>query len=641
MARRALLMAYVDTRLPRPTISISASLVLYKIDLEMVEGAVLALQQAGRHAKAHNDLQLSLTLVDNSDDDGAFSQIAKWFESIRVKLQDWEINLLRSSGNVGYGRGNNLVIDNAQSDYHIVIKPDLFVREDALLEALHYMEAHLDVGLLSPSVVGEDGARQYLCRRNPTLLVMYLCSFAPQWVRSGFRFVLDEFEMRDCDYSREIHPVEYPTGCFMFFRTPPLKAIGGFDPKIFLHYEDADIGRRMLTIARVNYVPSVVVVHNWSRNTHKSIRSMLATVRSGWYYWRKWGGIFSSGTAKEPFLEARVSRGDLQREGAIGQGQKVLVTGAGGFVGQAVCSELPLLGFHVLGTVRKFDPASRIDATHYLEMGNIGEKTDWLAVLADVDCVVHLAARVHVMHDTCADPLAEYRRINVALTMNLARQAVAAGVRRFVFMSSIKVNGERTPIGQPFTPEDIPQPEDLYGISKLEAEQALLKLAEETGFEVVIIRPPLVYGPGVKANFQTMMHWIAKGVPLPFGGLDNRRSLLALDNLVSFIAVCLHHPAAAGQVFLVSDGDDMTVSELLHRMAESMGKRTVLVPIPRPMLKIAAYLMRRQEYGIRLSSPLQLDTNKNLSLLGWSPPIPVSTALRKVAIDFLRVFVKE
>ena len=595
----------------------------------------MALQEAGHFAKKYYPLQLILTLVDNSDDDGVFSEISKWFEDTRAKLPDWEIKLLKSAGNVGYGRGNNLVIENAQSDYHIVINPDLFVREDALLKAVRYMEANPDVGLLSPSVVGEDGERQYLCKRNPTLLVMFLRSFAPRWISSWLRFILDEFEMRNCDYRREIHPLEYPSGCFMFFRTTPLKTIGGFDPKIFLHYEDADIGRRMLTIARVVYVPSVAVVHKWSRDTHKTLSAKLATVRSGWYYWRKWGGTLSNSPAKEPVLEVQVSQGNLHRDSAIGQGRKVLVTGAGGFVGRAVCAELPLFGFHVLGAVRKLDPASRIDASQYTQLGSIDENTDWSATLTGVDCVVHLAARVHVMQDDCADPLAEYRRANVALTMNLARQAAASGVRRFVFISSIKVNGESTPIGQPFTPEDIPRPEDFYGISKLEAEQALLKLAKESGLEVVIIRPPLVYGPGVKANFQTMMRWISKEVPLPLGALVNPRSLVALDNLVSLIVTCLRHPAAANQIFLVSDGNDLTVTELIRHVAKASNQTTTLLPIPIFFIKTISRLIGHEDISRRLCDALQVDITKSRVLIEWNPAVSADTAITKTAEYFM------
>lgn len=616
-----------------PTINISASLVVYKPDLQTIERTLLALQEAGRFAKAQHPLKLSLILVDNSDDEEVFGRLARWLDGVKPALPDWEFSLLRSPGNVGYGRGNNLVIDNACSDYHLVINPDLFVRVNALCEAVRYMESHRDVGLLTPAVFSENGERQYLCKRNPTLLIMFLRSFAPEWLRSALRSVIEEFEMRDCDYSREIHPVEYPTGCFMFFRTRQLQEIGGFDPKIFLHYEDADIGRRMLAIARVNYVPSVAVVHKWARDTHKSFRSMMITVRSGWYYWLKWGGIFGNAPAKEPAPPQ--SAIELPRlNAAVGAGRHVLVTGANGFIGRAVCAELPQFGFSILGAIRRLDMAKPSESVRYCEMRDMDEHTNWADALAGIDSVVHLAARVHVMRETSSDPLAEYRRVNVGMTMNLARQAAAAGVRRFVFVSSIKVNGENTPVGQPFTADDPPHPHDPYGVSKLEAEQALLGLARETGMEVVIIRPPLVYGPGVKANFFTMMWWLDKGVPLPFGALNNRRSLVALDNLTSFILTCLHHPRAANQIFLVSDDDDVTFTELLRRIAESMGKRIVLVPIPRFLLKIIAYITFNQQYAYRLLSSLQIDINKNRVLLGWSPPVRASTALRKVALEF-------
>lgn len=616
-----------------PMIDISASLVVYKPDLQTVERTLLALQEAGRFAMAQHPLKLRLTLVDNSDDKQTFSRMASWLDGLRPMLPDWELSLLRSPGNVGYGRGNNLAIDNTFSDYHLVINPDLFVRENALCEAVRYMEAHRDVGLLTPAVFSENGERQYLCKRNPTLLIMFLRSFAPEWLRTALRSVIDEFEMRDCDYSREIHPVEYPTGCFMFFRTRLLKEIGGFDPEIFLHYEDADIGRRMLAIARVNYVPSVAVVHKWARDTHKSFRSMMITVRSGWYYWRKWGGIFGNAPAKEP--EPPQSVTELPSlDAAIGAGRRVLVTGANGFIGRAVCAELPHFGFSILGAIRRLDMARPLESVRYCEMRDMDEHTDWADTLAGIDSVVHLAARVHVMHETSSDPLAEYRRVNVGMTMNLARQAAAAGVRRFVFVSSIKVNGENTPVGQPFTADDPPHPHDPYGVSKLEAEQALLELARETGMEVVIIRPPLVYGPGVKANFFTMMWWLDKGVPLPFGALNNRRSLVAIDNLVNFIATCLHHPAAANQIFLVSDEDDMTVTELLRTMAESMGKRTLLLPTPRPVLKMISYVFLNSQYAYRLLCSLQIDITKNRILLGWSPPVRASAVLHKVALGF-------
>jgi GT2 family glycosyltransferase len=230
--------------------------------------------------------------VDNSDDIELHCNISNWLESNRAAVSDWDIHLVRSSGNVGYGQANNIVIANACSDYHIVINPDLFVSVDALLEALRFMQDQPDVGLLTPAVFGEDGERHYLCKRNPTFLVMFLRSFSPKWLQSRFSYVVAAFEMRDCDYEKSIQPVEYPTGCFMFFRTLQLQEIGGFDPDFFLHYEDADIGRRILRVARVVYVPSVRVVHRWARDTHRSLFTMFITAKSGLLYLRKWGGIW-------------------------------------------------------------------------------------------------------------------------------------------------------------------------------------------------------------------------------------------------------------------------------------------------------------------------------------------------------------
>lgn len=617
-------------------LGISASLVLYKPDLPTVKRTLLALQEAGRLAGQHYALQLSLTLVDNSDDPVLHAQLAEWLDGVRPVVPDWALHLLNSAGNVGYGRGNNLVIEGVRSDYHLVVNPDLFVDADALLEAIRFMEDHRDVGLLSPAVYGEDGERHYLCKRNPTLLVMFLRSFSPLWLRSRLGFVIDEFEMRDCDYEKPIHPLEYPTGCFMFFRNAPLQAIGGFDSDFFLHYEDADIGRRMLKTARVVYVPAVRVVHQWARDTHRSFRSKLITVRSGWLYWRKWGGIFRS----EPAAElAPPALGTGQAPGvdhAIGSGKRVLVTGAGGFIGQAVCADLPSRGYGVLGVVRKNNNAALPATARHLALGDMDEQTDWTTALAGVDSVVHLAARVHLMRETALDPLAEFRRINVALTLNLARQAVMAGVKRFVFVSSVKVNGEATPVGQPFEADDVPLPMDSYGVSKLEAEQALMQLAEQSGMEVVIIRPVLVYGPGVKANFHTMMRWVVLGVPLPLGALGNQRSLVAIDNLVDLIAICLHHPAAANQTFLVSDGEDLTVTALLQRTAAAFGRPARLLPMPMFVLRMAGRVLGREAVVRRLCETLQVDITKTRRLLGWQPPFSVDGALKKTVRQLLK-----
>lgn len=606
---------------------VSASLVLFRPDLATLERTLLALQEAGRLAKQHYPLQLGLSLVDNSDDQATYDKVADWLENFRAMAPDWTLRLVRSPGNIGYGRGNNLVIADARSDYHLVVNPDLFVDANALVEAVRFMEEHRDVGLLTPAVFGEDGERHYLCKRHPTLLVMFLRSFSPLWLQKRLDFVIHAFEMRDCDYEKPIHPVEYPTGCFMFFRTAPLQKIGGFDKDFFLHYEDADIGRRLLQVARIVYVPSVRVVHQWARDTHRSLGAKLGTVRSGWLYWLKWGGIFRS----KPAAELKTPIAATAPPESAPAGQRVLVTGANGFIGRALCAVLSSQGHSVRGAVRKNNADGQTAVSDHWVMGEIDEHTQWAPALSGIDSVVHLAARVHLMRDTAADPLAEFRRVNVALTLNLARQAAKAGVRRFVFVSSVKVNGETTVVGQPFTADDAPKPIDAYGISKFEAEQALIQLAAETGLEVVIVRPVLVYGPGVKANFHEMMRWVLKGVPLPLGALDNQRSFAAVDNVVDLIAVCLRHPRAANQVFLVSDGEDLAVSGLLRRTAAALGRPARLLPVPVFLLRMAGRLFGKEPVIQRLCDTLQVDIGKTQRLLGWNPPLSVDEALRKTA----------
>ena len=614
---------------------ISASLVLYKPNLPLLERTLHALQAAAVVARQTMLLQLDLTLVDNSDDALLHGRLRDWFEDFHVSTPGWTLNLLRASGNLGYGRGNNLVISQAVSDYHLVINPDLFVAPDALLRAVEFMQSHLDVGMLSPSVFGEDGERHFMCKRNPTLLVMFLRSFSPAWLQSRLSFVTYQFEMRDCDYGKKIHTLEYPTGCFMFFRTAPLQSIGGFDPDFFLHYEDADIGRRMHKVARVVYVPEVRVVHQWARDTHRSLKAKFITVRSGLLYWRKWGGVFTSRPAIEiPTWAHSVAAGGSKFR--VNPSRNTLVTGAAGFIGQAVCSDLSARGYQVLGAVRKQAKAHPTSHVQYKIVGDTQESSDWSAVLEGIDSVVHLAARVHLMSDSAQNPLAEYRLANVAMTMNLARQSAKAGVKRFVFISTVKVNGENTPFGQPFTADEKPRPVDPYGVSKFEAEKLLLQLAQETDMEVVIIRPVLVYGPGVKANFLLMMRWLQKGVPLPLKALDNRRSLLAIDNLVDLIATCLHHPAAANQVFLASDGEDVSISSLLQRTGAALGKSAWLIPVPTIILKVLARLGGQDAVMQRLCDSLQVDISKTRRVLGWTPPVKMDGALAKTAQHFRR-----
>lgn len=270
-----------------------------------------------------------------------------------------------------------------------------------------------------------------------------------------------------------------------------------------------------------------------------------------------------------------------------------------------------------------------------VRVGDLIPESDWKDALNGVDSVIHLAARVHVMRDEASDPLAEFLRVNVEGTLNLARQAAFAGVRRFIFVSSVKVNGESTVLGKPFFADDSPEPQDPYGISKLEAEKGLRKLASSTGMEVVIIRPPLVYGPGVKANFASMMSWLQRGIPLPLGAIHNKRSFVALDNLVDFIVTCLAHPAAANQTFLVSDGEDLSTTALLQRMGRALGKPARLMPVPAGLMVVAANLLGKGDVPQRLFGSLQVDSSKARHLLGWKPVVTVNEELQKTADVFI------
>jgi nucleoside-diphosphate-sugar epimerase len=269
------------------------------------------------------------------------------------------------------------------------------------------------------------------------------------------------------------------------------------------------------------------------------------------------------------------------------------------------------------------------ESVRAVQVGNQSSTTDWSDALQGVDAVVHCAARVHVMHDGATDPLAAYRLVNVEGTLNLARKAAATGVRRFVFVSSIKVNGEATQLGHPFNADEAPAPLDPYGVSKFEAERVLRALEAETGMEVVIVRPPLVYGPGVKANFASMVRWVERGVPLPLGAIHNARSMVALDNLVDLLMLCIKHPAAAGQTFLVSDGEDVSTTELLRRTAQAMGKKPLLVPVPAAVLELGAALLGKRAVAQRLCGSLQVDIEKTRNLLNWTPPLTLDQGLRK------------
>lgn len=307
----------------------------------------------------------------------------------------------------------------------------------------------------------------------------------------------------------------------------------------------------------------------------------------------------------------------------------ILVTGANGFVGRALCAELSSHGFSVCAAIRSLN--SVIKNCNVITVSSLNGNTSWAEALCDVDVVIHLAARVHVMKDKAIDPLAEFRKVNVEGTLNLARQAAHAGVKRFVFVSSIKVNGEHTSLDKPFTENDVPNPQDAYGLSKFEAEQGLLKIAQQTGMDVVVIRPPLIYGAGVKANFASMMRVVKRGMPLPLGAIYNKRSFVYVGNLVSLIVRCIDHPAAANQVFLVSDGRDLSTTELLKECAVALGVKPRLLPVPQKLIELGATLIGKKDVAQRLCGNLQVDINKARTLLGWEPPIAVADGLKLTA----------
>jgi nucleoside-diphosphate-sugar epimerase len=312
---------------------------------------------------------------------------------------------------------------------------------------------------------------------------------------------------------------------------------------------------------------------------------------------------------------------------------KVLVTGASGFIGSELM--VRLVGdkqYDSLGAGRRLLTGSA--ASNQITVGEIDSNTDWSAALLGVDVVVHAAARAHIMDDKVADPLAEFRKINVDGTINLAKQAARAGVKRFVYISSIKVNGENNELGRFYTADDKPAPLDPYGISKMEAEHGLQAIAMETGMEVVIIRPPLVYGPSVRGNFASMLKWVRKGLPLPLGAIHNKRTLVALDNLVDLIITCIQHPAAANQVFLAGDGEDLSTTELLHRVAKAMGQTSRLIPVPVWLLQAGTALLGKKGMADRLCGSLQVDISKARNLLGWQPRVSVDEGLRKAVEGF-------
>ncbi|MDO8989262.1 MAG: SDR family oxidoreductase [Sideroxyarcus sp.] len=315
---------------------------------------------------------------------------------------------------------------------------------------------------------------------------------------------------------------------------------------------------------------------------------------------------------------------------------KFFITGANGFVGRMLCAELLRRGHFVQAGLRSADKFA--DDVEPVVVGNVDGATDWSEALRGVEVVIHLAARVHVMHEDASDPLEAFRKVNVAGTEHLARSAAMAGVKRLVYVSSIKVNGESTPTpangegGQDiFTESNAPSPHDSYGVSKWEAEQVLHRVAQETGLEIVIVRPPLVYGAEVKGNFAQMLKVLATRIPLPLNSVRNLRSLVYVGNLVDALIVCATHPAAAGQTYLISDGEDISTSRLLHQLGDGMGQPARLFPLSPVLLKLAGRLLGKADQVERLLGSLQVDSGKIRRELNWTPPYTLQQGLQKTA----------
>jgi nucleoside-diphosphate-sugar epimerase len=311
---------------------------------------------------------------------------------------------------------------------------------------------------------------------------------------------------------------------------------------------------------------------------------------------------------------------------------KILVTGANGFVGRALCTALNEQGFNVIAAVRE---QNNIVGCKTIAVGEVNVRTIWKEILKEVDVVIHLAARVHVMREITQDPLAEFRKVNVEGTLHLAKEASNAGVKRLIFLSSIKVNGESTLVGSPFTFTSVANPQDAYGVSKYEAEEGLKQIAKATGLEVVTIRPPLVYGTGVKANFANMFKLVKLGLPLPFGAIHNKRSLIYIENLTGFITSCITHPNAANKTFLVSDGKDVSTTQLLKACAFALNKTLWLIPLPRSWLVFMFKLLGKASMADRLLGNLQIDSQYACQTLAWQPSYTLAQGLQRTVNKML------
>lgn len=314
----------------------------------------------------------------------------------------------------------------------------------------------------------------------------------------------------------------------------------------------------------------------------------------------------------------------------------ILVTGANGFVGSRLMAvDLPHnASIRLRGALRSGKTSSN-KLVNTVCIDAIGPTTSWTEALMGMNVVVHLAARVHILDEGSADAISEYRFVNVQGTLNLARQAAAAGVRRFIFLSSIKVNGEATFAGQAFSEDSLPNPSDPYGISKHEAEEGLKALCEQTGMEYVIIRPPLIYGPGVKANYQNLIQLVKRGIPIPLGSVSNKRSMLALDNLINFIILVADDPRAANQTFLLSDGQDLSSAELVMKIARALRLAPRLWSMPKCLLHMLGFAAGRRSVVQRLCGSLQIDSSKARKLLNWTPPIGVDEGILRAVAPML------
>lgn len=306
---------------------------------------------------------------------------------------------------------------------------------------------------------------------------------------------------------------------------------------------------------------------------------------------------------------------------------KALITGATGFVGTALCPKLFGGGYEVVPAVRR-----KSGLPHEVVVGNLDASTHWHPALTACDVVVHLAARVHVMGDSAQNPLMLYRLTNLDATLNLACQAAQAGVKRFVYISTIKVNGEGR--DAPYRASDAPAPEDAYAMSKWEAEQGLAEIARQTGMEVVILRPPLIYGPGVGANFLRLMQTVEWGLPLPVGAICNRRSLLFLDNFIDVIRISIEHPAAAGQTFLLDDGETISTPELIRALATALHRPARLLPVPVGVLQLVGWMTGNSAAASRLTGSLYVDSQPIRDRLGWTPRYSLKDGLAATAAAF-------